>query len=74
MSALRALSKKLEGVTQRLDPKGNVSGELSDSKSRSWSRMVQTNYFYFASQPHELMLESGESPGPITIAYETMER
>jgi len=71
MSALRALSKKLEGVAQRLDPKGNVPGEISDSRVDHGLGMVQTNYFYFASPPHELMLESGESLGPITVAYET---
>ncbi len=33
--------------------------------------MVQTQYFDFAHPPHELVLETGEKLGPITVAYET---
>jgi homoserine O-acetyltransferase len=32
---------------------------------------VETKYFTFAEPPNELLLESGEKLGPITIAYET---
>ena len=32
---------------------------------------VKTDYFQFALPPNELILESGEKLGPITIAYET---
>ena len=35
---------------------------------------VKTNYFHFASPPHELTLENGERLGPITVAYETYGR
>jgi homoserine O-acetyltransferase len=31
----------------------------------------ETQYFTFAEPPHELVLESGEKLGPITLAYET---
>ncbi|MGE5197743.1 MAG: homoserine O-acetyltransferase MetX [Deltaproteobacteria bacterium] len=31
----------------------------------------QTEYFTFANPPHKLSLESGESLGPVTLAYET---
>lgn len=33
--------------------------------------IVKTEYFNFAGHPHELKLDSGESLGPVTIAYET---
>jgi len=31
---------------------------------------VKTGYFTFAEHPHELKLESGQSLGPVTLAYE----
>jgi homoserine O-acetyltransferase len=33
--------------------------------------LVKTQYFTFAQSPHKLVLESGRSLGPITLAYET---
>ncbi len=33
--------------------------------------IVETKYFTFAAPPHEMVLESGERLGPITLAYET---
>ncbi|MCL4355064.1 MAG: homoserine O-acetyltransferase [Nitrososphaerota archaeon] len=36
--------------------------------------VVETNYFTFARPPHEMVLESGERLGPITLAYETYGR
>ncbi|HON72617.1 MAG TPA: homoserine O-acetyltransferase, partial [bacterium] len=32
---------------------------------------VETQYYTFAHPPDELVLESGEKLGPITLAYET---
>ena len=32
---------------------------------------TKTEYFTFAHPPNELVLESGEKLGPITLAYET---
>ena len=32
---------------------------------------VETKYFTFAHPPDELVLESGEKLGPVTLAYET---
>ena len=32
---------------------------------------ISTSYFTFAYPPHELILESGQKLGPITVAYET---
>jgi len=36
--------------------------------------LVETQYFTFAHPPHELVLESGEKLGPITLAFETYGR
>jgi len=33
--------------------------------------IVETKYFTFAEPPNEMLLESGEKLGPVTIAYET---
>ncbi len=33
--------------------------------------IVETRYFTFAHQPEELVLESGQKLGPVTLAYET---
>jgi homoserine O-acetyltransferase len=33
--------------------------------------LVTTQYFTFAEAPHKLVLESGQTLGPITLAYET---
>ena len=33
--------------------------------------LVETQYFTFGNPPDELVLESGEKLGPVTIAYET---
>ena len=33
--------------------------------------VVKTDYFHFALPPNELILENGETLGPVTIAYET---
>ncbi len=41
--------------------------QLTTTKSET----AQTQYFTFANPPDELVLESGEKLGPITLAYET---
>jgi len=33
--------------------------------------LVETKYFTFGNPPDELILESGEKLGPVTLAYET---
>jgi len=33
--------------------------------------IVETKYFTFAAPPDEMVLESGQKLGPITLAYET---
>ena len=41
------------------------------SKSNKSVGVVETKYFTFAQPPDEIILESGERFGPITVAYET---
>lgn len=36
--------------------------------------LVEKRYFTFGEPPHEMLLESGEKIGPVTIAYETYGR
>ncbi|OGQ87344.1 MAG: homoserine O-acetyltransferase [Deltaproteobacteria bacterium RIFOXYD12_FULL_56_24] len=36
------------------------------------ANLVSKQFFTFAEPPHELVLESGERLGPVTIAYETL--
>jgi len=48
------------------------SQRLEKMSERSESiGFVETQYFTFAYPPDELLLESGEKLGPITLAYET---
>jgi homoserine O-acetyltransferase len=47
---------------------------LGETKLAIFSQIVQaleTKYFTFANPPDEMILESGEKLGPITLAYET---
>src|SRR4030042_4170404 len=53
---------------------GDNAGVLRQSFNLETPRslgVVQTQYFDFAHPPHELVLETGEKLGPITVAYET---
>ena len=43
----------------------------SQSENQKSIGIVETKYFTFANPPDELMLESGQKLGPITLAYET---
>ena len=60
MSTLNSLAKKINGVAQI--PNESVGSSVG---------MVETCYFHFAHPPNELILESNEKLGPITVAYET---
>jgi homoserine O-acetyltransferase len=44
---------------------------VKTSENREGIGLVETKYFTFANPPDELILESGEKLGPITLAYET---
>ncbi len=44
---------------------------LQKVKQRESIGLVETRYFTFAAPPDELILDSGEKLGPITLAYET---
>jgi homoserine O-acetyltransferase len=48
--------------------------ETSQRTQQGSVGVVQTSYFTFAEPPGELVLESGEKLGPVTLAYETYGR
>ena len=51
-----------------LCPYGVIMRTVAQSKSTG---VVETRYFTFSNPPDELILESGEHLGPVTLAYET---
>ena len=59
---------KLEAVSQN---KAEIPRPPLNQDSRRSVGVVETRYFDFAHPPDELVLESGEKLGPITVAYET---
>jgi len=61
MSALNLVSKKID----------EIATPTLDTETNPRVGVVETNYFHFASPPHEITLESGEKFGPVTVAYET---
>lgn len=52
----------------------NVSPDPNGARPRGSIGLVQTHYYTFAYPPEEMVLESGEKLGPITLAYETYGR
>lgn len=48
-----------------------VLESLQKAKPAQSFGLVENKYFTFAAPPDELILESGEKLGPITLAYET---
>ncbi len=44
---------------------------MEEKLSQESLGLVETKYFTFAQPPNELILESGQKLGPITLAYET---
>ncbi len=71
MAAINAVADKINGVRREPHRSGVISGEGLASGKGSSVGIVKTNYFHFASPPNELILESSEKLGPITVAYET---
>jgi homoserine O-acetyltransferase len=66
MSAPNVASKKIDKVIH--------SGKRLETEMNQGVGVVETKYFHFASPPIELILESGEKLGPVTVAYETYGR
>ena len=56
--------------TETRDPGGSHAGRPDKGRPRP-SAVVQTRSFTFAEPPDEMVLESGQTLGPITLAYET---
>ncbi len=48
-----------------------IAIESPDKKQSASIGIVETGYFTFSHPPNELILESGELLGPVTLAYET---
>jgi homoserine O-acetyltransferase len=59
---------KLEKVSQN---NAEIPRPPLSQDGRRSVKVVETRYFDFAHPPDELVLESGEKIGPITVAYET---
>jgi len=72
MSKVNLFPSKSKGQTtssQRVDiPRQDFVLERNDRLG-----IVQTNYFHFAVPPNELILESGEKIGPVTVLMRPME-
>lgn len=49
----------------------NKNTNINNNDQAASVGVVETKYFTFAQPPNELRLESGQSLGPITLAYET---
>jgi homoserine O-acetyltransferase len=71
MSAINLVLKKIAKIKQGAHKNIEPPGKHSDSETNQGVGLVQTKYFHFALPPNELILESGEKLGPITVAYET---
>jgi homoserine O-acetyltransferase len=63
MSAPNVAPKKIDKVP--------LPAKRFDTIANQSVGVVETKYFHFASPPNELILESGEKLGPVTVAYET---
>jgi len=71
MSSQNSLAMKTDRVKQTLNNSAGIPQQLVDSEKSNSVGMVKTNYFHFALPSNELMLESAERLGSITVAYET---
>jgi homoserine O-acetyltransferase len=71
MSVLSSLSKKIDRVREASNKNADAPGQDLDTRAGNSVGLVQTKYFDFANPPNELIVESGEKLGPITVAYET---
>jgi homoserine O-acetyltransferase len=57
-------------VLKRIDKVAFPEKRL-DTETNQGVGIVETKYFHSASPPNELILETGEKLGPVTVAYET---
>jgi homoserine O-acetyltransferase len=73
MARLHAMRKKLD-VHQTARNDTGITVKRIDARKAQSVGTVQKNYFQCAIPPDELILESGEKLGPITVAYETYGR
>jgi homoserine O-acetyltransferase len=71
MSEVNLLSKQSKRARPTSNQRGDLPGQDFVLEKDDSVGDVKTDYFYFAFSPNELVLESGEKLGPITVAYET---
>ena len=71
MSAVGLLPKKTNSVTQTFNKGAGIPEQRIGSEKNNGVGIVKTKYVHLALPPNELMLDSGERLGPITVAYET---
>jgi homoserine O-acetyltransferase len=61
----------MDGVSEAPHEKSGAPSQGLDTTGSPCAGVVQTKYFHFGLPPDELVLESGEKLGPVTVAYET---
>jgi len=71
MSGVNLLAKEIRRGGQPFNPSADIPEKGFVLEKDHSVGMVKTDYFHFALPPNELILESGENLGPITVAYET---
>jgi homoserine O-acetyltransferase len=70
MSEVNLLAKQIKRARQTSNQRVDIPGQDFVLEKNDSVGMVKTDYFHFAFPPNELILENGETLGPITIAYE----
>ncbi len=71
MSEAYILAKQIKRARQTSHQRVGIPGQDFVLEKKASLGIVETKYFHFASPPDELILESGENLGPVTVAYET---
>jgi homoserine O-acetyltransferase len=71
MSEVNLLSKQSKRARPTSNQRGDLPGQDFVLEKDDSVGDVKTDYLHFAFSPNELVLESGEKLGPITVAYET---
>jgi homoserine O-acetyltransferase len=71
MSEVNLLSKQGKRARPTSNQRGDLPGQDFVLEKDDSVGDVKTDYLHFAFSPNELVLESGEKLGPITVAYET---
>jgi homoserine O-acetyltransferase len=68
------LFKRTGGTTSSFRHEAEIVGQIKRSEGEFSVGVVRPQHFRFAHPPNDLVLDSGEKLGPITVAYETYGR